>query len=220
MSDEKISSAARILSAEGASKGGKARAAALSPERRTEIAREAATARWSKDVPIAEYEGLLPFGGLVIPCAVLPNGVRVLSERGVTKGFGLKRAGSNWQRKNEDGARMPVFASANNLKPFIDDDLRAALMEPILYRPKKSRGSVANGVKAEIVPQICEIWLSARDAGVLKLQQSRMAIQADIVMRGLATVGIVALVDEVTGYQADRSADAMEKMFRLSDTKG
>ena len=33
----------------GGRKGGKARAESLSPERRKEIARQAATARWSKD---------------------------------------------------------------------------------------------------------------------------------------------------------------------------
>ena len=36
------------LSKLGASKGGKARAAKLSPERRVEIARKAAEARWAK----------------------------------------------------------------------------------------------------------------------------------------------------------------------------
>jgi hypothetical protein len=39
--------AAQILSKLGASKGGKARAAKLSDERREEIAREAAQARWA-----------------------------------------------------------------------------------------------------------------------------------------------------------------------------
>ena len=40
--------ARRAASAKGGKKGGPARAAALSPERRSEIARAAATARWSK----------------------------------------------------------------------------------------------------------------------------------------------------------------------------
>src|SRR5208282_3255399 len=39
---------AQALSALGASKGGKARAAALSKKRRIEIARRAATSRWKK----------------------------------------------------------------------------------------------------------------------------------------------------------------------------
>lgn len=42
------SEAARLLSKLGASKGGKARAAKLSPRRKKAIAQKAAIARWSK----------------------------------------------------------------------------------------------------------------------------------------------------------------------------
>ena len=42
------SEAASMLSALGASKGGKARAEALTPEQRNEIAQKAANARWKK----------------------------------------------------------------------------------------------------------------------------------------------------------------------------
>ncbi len=45
------SDAARQLSALGASKGGRARAASLTPERRSEIARNAVNARWGKPAP-------------------------------------------------------------------------------------------------------------------------------------------------------------------------
>lgn len=36
-----------------------------------------------------------------------------------------------------------------------------------------------------------------------------IASQAEILMRGFARVGIVALIDEVTGYQRDRKRDAL-----------
>lgn len=213
MSKDNLSEAAKTLSEAGASLGGKARAQNLTPERRSEIAKQAAAARWNTNIPLAEYEGQIEFGNLVIPCAVLPDGTRVLSERGVTKGFGLKRAGSNWQRQNETGARMPVFASADNLKPFIDEELRLALISPIMYRPASSPGAVAYGVRADVIPKVCDVWLMARDAKALKKQQFHVAVQADIVMRGLAHIGIISLVDEATGYQADRAADALEKIL-------
>jgi hypothetical protein len=47
-SAEEIRNVMRYLSSRGASKGGKARKAKLSPERRREIARKAATARWAR----------------------------------------------------------------------------------------------------------------------------------------------------------------------------
>ena len=45
--DEERHRAAVMLGRKGGKKGGKARAAKLSPERRSEIARKAAAARWS-----------------------------------------------------------------------------------------------------------------------------------------------------------------------------
>jgi hypothetical protein len=46
--DPAVSAAASALSKLGASKGGEARAASLSKRRRSEIAKKAAAARWSK----------------------------------------------------------------------------------------------------------------------------------------------------------------------------
>lgn len=201
-----------------ASLGGKAAAAKMSAAERSERARAGASARWHKNVPIAEYEGEVDFAGVKVACAVLPDGTRVLSERGVTKGFGLKRAGSNWQRK-ETGARMPVFLSANNLKQFIPEDLRLALQSPVLYRPKSNPGAVAHGVRADLLPKVCDVWLKARDAArtgkkVLHAQQEHIAIQADLIMRGFAHVGIIALVDEATGFQEDRARNALAEILR------
>jgi hypothetical protein len=48
MGEKKKNPHAVALSKLGAKKGGEARAAALSPEQRREIARKAASARWSK----------------------------------------------------------------------------------------------------------------------------------------------------------------------------
>ena len=47
--DDGKNPAAVMLGRLGGKKGGKARAKSLSPERRKEIARQAAAARWSKD---------------------------------------------------------------------------------------------------------------------------------------------------------------------------
>ena len=169
-----------------ASQGGKARALALTAERRKEIGRSAIAARWNKNIPMAICEGEMPFAGTLVPCAVLEGGVRVLSERGTAKGFGLKRGGSTWQRSKEGGARMPVFASADNLKSFMDNDLIAALSTPVLYRPLNSPGSVAYGVKAELIPKVCDVWLKARDANAFRSKrQKEIAAQADLIMRGL-----------------------------------
>lgn len=79
----------------------------------------------------------------------------MLSERGVALGFGLKRGGAAW--KNKTGARMPVFAAAKNLKPFMTDELRLALESPCHYRPKSNPGTVAYGVKAEMLSAMLRV---------------------------------------------------------------
>lgn len=203
-------------SSEAGKKGGKARAKKLSKEQRSEIARQAATTRWhgeiAAEIPEAICEGTIEFAGISVPCAVLPDGTRVLSERGVAKGFGLKRAGSNWQNKS-GGARLPVFASAKNLKPFMSPELIAALESPILYKPTNAKGAVAFGTRADLLPEVCDAWLKARDANAIKDQQLPLVKVIDMVMRGFATVGIIALVDEATGYERQRESNALAKIL-------
>jgi len=71
----------------------------------------------------------------------------------------------------------------------------------------------ANGIDATLLPKVCEVWLKARDADVLTKPQQRMAHEADILLRGLAHTGIVALVDEATGYQDERAKNALAKIL-------
>lgn len=215
-SENAASEAAKALSALGASKGGVARAKKLSPQRRREIGQAAIAARWEKAgkqaIPKATHSDKpIRFGETEIDCAVLEDGTRVLSERSMTGALGGKRGGSHWVRKR-GGAEMPVYLSANNIKPFIPDDLAAALKQPILYIPKTG-GGAAHGLKAELLPQICDVWLKARSEGKLRGRQNQMAARAEIVIRGLAHVGIIALVDEATGYQDARAKDALARIL-------
>jgi hypothetical protein len=64
-----------------------------------------------------------------------------------------------------------------------------------------------------MIPKICDIWLRARDAGVLKPTQARIAAVADALIRALAQVGIVALVDEATGYQEEREKAELQLLL-------
>jgi P63C domain len=216
----KIEEAAKALSHLGAAKGGLARAKKLSPEQRSQIARTAVETRWEragkKPLPLATHVGELPIGEAPIACAVLEDGTRVLSERGMSKALGSKRGGSHWLRKRraaeEGGADLPVYASANNLKPFIPDELALALSKPILYRVPGT-GMLANGIDATNLPKLCEVYLKARRAGVLTKPQERIAMAAEILLAGLAHTGIVALVDEATGYQDERAKNALARIL-------
>ena len=64
-----------------------------------------------------------------------------------------------------------------------------------------------------VLADLCEAVLEARSAGVLQKQQEHVAKQAEILVRGFARIGIIALVDEATGYQRDREKDALAKIL-------
>lgn len=193
-------------------KGGRARKEALTAEQRSEIARKAAEARWS--IPCATHEGELHIGGMELACAVLEDGTRVLSERGTMKALGLSRGGYGLRSASttEGGGRLPLFLAAKNLRPFIDNELQVVLSEPLLYRPLRT-GKAAHGLRAELIPKVCEVWLRARDAGALAKRQLATAAKADALVRALARVGIVALVDEATGYQDVRDRLALQALL-------
>jgi hypothetical protein len=202
----------------GRARGGIARAQALTQDQRTEIARQAAKKRWESvgelNVIQATHSGEIRIGDLMIPCAVLSDGRRVLSQRGVGRALGRGYGGSDWKKQRDDGGgQLPFFLMANCLRPFISNDLTVLVTKPIFYRDKKAGNRQAHGLVAGALPQVCDVWLKARDAGVLNAPQRVIAAKADIVMRGLAHTGIIALVDEATGYQEIRDRDALQKIL-------
>lgn len=199
----------------GRAKGGLATAAQMSPEELKARAKAAAAARWNVDSEIALRTGTIKIGEITIPCAVLPDKTRVLSERAITKAFGGKRGGSHWKRmkENPDGANLPVFLSAKNIIPFIDNDLQAGLARRRPYKTKVG-GGAGHGIEAALLPKICNALLKVRDAHVEHPSQSAIIAQADIIMRGLAEIGIIALVDEATGYIDEKDKTEYRDLFR------
>ena len=211
MDDSKASKAGRALSALGAAKGGEARAKKLTPEERSDIARLAASARWpddSKSPPRATHEGTLTIGDTTIPCVVLQNGTRILTQWGFLRAIG--RSGRPAAGRGSDVEKVAPFLALDNLSPYISKEL-ADSTKPIVFRVP--RGSPAYGYRAELLPKVCEVYLRARDDGVLLKSQEKFARACEILMRGLAHVGIIALVDEATGYQEVRDRLALQAIL-------
>jgi hypothetical protein len=184
------------------SKGGTARAEILSPTERKDIARKAAQSRW--ELPKATHSGTLKIAD--IPCYVLEGGDRILSTNGVMKSL---NRGVRGPRVGAE-IKLPVFLEAANLKPFISEDL-APILKPYVFRTDK--GARSEGYKAEILPAICEIYLRAREKGALKASQLPIAKRCELLVRALSRVGIIALVDEATGYQEVRDKLALQAIL-------
>ncbi|TYP82018.1 P63C domain-containing protein [Blastococcus xanthinilyticus] len=193
----------------GASEGGKARARRLTPEQRSEIARRAAEARWVGKARRAPHSGALKIGDKRIECAVLEDGTRVLSQGTMLEALG--RAKSMGRRGGPDDDKRAPFLSANNLEPFIGAELLEKLA-PIEYKMAGQR-FMSVGYRAEALPEVCDVYLAARRAGALLPSQAGAADAAEILIRSLAKVGIIALVDEATGYQEARARDELRRLL-------
>lgn len=149
-----------------------------------------------------------------IDCYVLEDGTRVVTQRSMIRAIGLTRGGvrSDAEAEKGAGAELPRFAAQNWVKPFLGNELELALRSPIVFKLPYT-GAVAYGYPATILADVCDAILRARDGGSIGPRQVGIVKQADILVRGFARVGIVALVDEATGYQRDRAKDALAKIL-------
>ena len=213
---DQVSEAAQTLSNEGAAKGGHARARNLSKEERRAIARQAAVARWERTLPkigrpVKATHGSpdrpLRIGDLEIPCYVLEDGRRVLVQRGMMTALDMKQGTAG----RGAGDRLAKFIAGKSVGPFISGHLAHVITSPIIFQP--TTGGVAYGYEATILADLCDAVLSARKEGKLNYQQKHIAERCEILVRGFARVGIIALVDEATGYQADRARDELNRIL-------
>jgi hypothetical protein len=212
--DRKVSEAARALSQLGAAKGGEARAASLSAEQRRDAARNAAVARWgttTADLPVAAYgspDRPLRIGEIEIPCYVLSDGRRVIVQGGMFTALDMKQGTAG----RGGGDRLAKFIATKSLNPFVPEYLASLIINPIKFRTSMG-GVVAYGYEATILADLCDAVLAARKAEKLNYQQEHIAAQCEILVRAFARVGIIALVDEATGYQDQRAHDALARIL-------
>ena len=144
---------------------------------------------------------LLTIGDIEIQCYVLEDETRVLSQRGLQAAIGMGLSGGS-----SGAQRIARFVGAISRKGLEGHDLTAR-MQPIEFGPPT--GGKAYGYQATFLVELCQMVLAARDAGLLLKQQEHIASKCDLLIRGLASVGIIALVDEATGYQRVRERRAL-----------
>ncbi|WP_302430918.1 P63C domain-containing protein [uncultured Alistipes sp.] len=157
-----------------------------------------------------KYRGELNLAGMIIPCYVLDNGTRVISGRGMQEA--LKMVDEAEEGRQTAGTRLSRYLSQKSLNPFIYKDKGEDHFKPIVCN---DGGSKINGYEATVLVDICDAFLEARKSISLSPRQEIIAAQCEILVRAFAKVGIVALVDEATGYQADknRAKDELQKFL-------
>jgi hypothetical protein len=207
-----------------ADKGGRARASVLTAEERKAIARTAALARWTgrplppgveqasdspgisgktsktdngPAIPVALFHGKLKMAAAEFAVYVLDNGKRVMAQREVVRVLTGKR----------ETGKLASYVNVQVLRPYLDAD---NITGQILQFKIPGTQYVGHGYEATLLLDICDAYLRARDDGVLTGVQLDIAKQAEVITRACAKVGIIALIDEATGYQDFRKKQELQ----------
>jgi hypothetical protein len=194
----------------GKAKGARARAEKLSPKERSTIARKAAQIRWAEDLAVAicgTPDQPLRIGNTELEAYVLEDERRVLVQGTMLTALEISHGGSG----GRGGDRLSKFTHGLRLRDYVSNELLEGTARPIKFRTP--RGNIAYGYEATILAYICEAVLAARKDGKLQKQQLHIANQCEVLMRGFARVGIIALVDEVTGYQYIRAKNNLDQIL-------
>jgi hypothetical protein len=121
----------------------------------------------------------------------------------MAKALGMKSGGGN------------VFMRTINRKGLgsvISDDLRQKIDSPIIF--KSLRGDPAHGFEGTLLIDLCDAIWEANKQKKLTARQKFLAVQAEIIVRSAAKVGIIALIDEATGYIKDKRKDEYRELFK------
>jgi len=226
---------ARALSKLGAARGGRARAETLTDGERRSIARNAALARWKKDfgregpddartgdvvddhgadestvvvdqagrpvpddLPYVMFKGTLPLGDLAVACYVLNDGRRVIPQREIIRVLSGGTPTGGLQR----------YLSNN---PLTVEMLTAF---PTIRCRVPGTQFTSYGFEATFLVDVCSKYLEARERRLLKRNQLEIARRAEAVIRACAKIGIIALIDEATGYQTFRKKRELQIKFQ------
>lgn len=150
----------------------------------------------------------LHLGELEIPCYVLEDGTRVFSGRGIQKAIGYDNKSGQW---------MSSFCKMEGISSYLcagDNSISERLSNPVKFKRNDAGGSqsTTNGYEVTLLVDICSAIIDANRAGVFN--DETIVRNADIIIRSVAKVGIIALVDEATGYQYERENDELQKILK------
>ena len=191
------------------STGGVARREKLSPEQRSQIAKDAAERRWSEPARKATFgapDKPIRIADIEVPCYVLDDGNRVIATKGMLDTLNIARGGA----MKGGMSRLELFVSGKLISPFISNDLLERVRNPIKFRIGPN---VAYGYASDTLIDLAEAVILADNAGKLQKQQSGSAHQCRVITSSLTRIGLIALIDEATGYQLRRDSDELQQIL-------
>jgi hypothetical protein len=184
------------------------RAEVLTPERRAEIAREAALARWGNKPPTATHKGSFKEEfGIDVECYVLDDAQKtaVISQRGMGQALGM----------SERGNALPRFLSTQLMADFVGAEIRQKFENPLKFQSSKlGAGPTVHGFDVTLLIDICKAVIAAESSGKLGgARYANIARQAHIIVGASAKAGIKQLVYALAGYNP--TAEEVIAAFKL-----
>jgi P63C domain len=190
--------------------GGIKRAELLSPERRAEIARQGAEARWSGKPIRALHKGSFKeeFGSDV-DCYVLDDlrKTAVISQRGMGEALGLSSRGN----------AFPRFLATQSIAEVAGAELREKLENPLKFQwgtgGAEPPPATIHGFDVTLLIDLCNTIIAAEAKGRLSGRYDRIVRQAHIIVGASAKSGIQGLVYRLAGYNP--TAEEVITAFKL-----
>lgn len=151
--------------------------------------------------PFAKYTGSLDLGHRSVECYVLDDGRRVISMRATVKAI-----------SGDENGKIMDYIGIKSLSHYLDaSEISRNIVEFNIPGTK----FVAKGITAETFLDICSAYVSALADGIsLTEKQTTTAINCSILLSACAKTGLIALIDEATGYQYIRESDALQVKIR------
>jgi hypothetical protein len=189
--------------------GGRARADALSPEKRKEIAQLAAVARWGERPAKAIHKGNFKDEfGIDVECYVLQDERKtaVISQIGMGKVLGLSSRGNSF----------PRFLSSQAMSKHAGAELKEKLEKPLKFQWAKAGAgqqpsTLIHGFDATLLIDVCQAIVRAGND--LKGHQQAVVKQARIILGASAKAGIEGLVYALAGY--DRTKEEVIAAYKM-----
>lgn len=150
----------------------------------------------------------LVLGNIELPCYVLNNGMRVFSGRGIQKAVGAN--------PNTSGAWLQKFIGSDVIRRKLHPDAFERFNSPIEFKRVGAGGSQSTtyGYEATLLIDLCTAIIDAYNDRTNVISAENYAA-ANVILRAVAKVGIIALVDEATGYnkEKNRAKDELQKFL-------
>lgn len=188
-------------------KGGQKRAEVLTDERKKEIAKAAAVARWGEKPTKAIRKGNFEEDfGINVDCYVIndKDKTAVISQRGMGMAIGL----------GEGGSRLPAFIAGKTISEYLGRDLIKKIENPVIFQGNDvGAGSRVHGYDVTILIDICNAIIQAESDGKLPARYDNIVKQAHVIVGASAKAGIKGLVYALAGYNP--AAEEVIAAFKL-----